>query len=432
MRCLIVTYSFAPLNVISAQRTNSLASFLAQRGHAVDVLTAVKRPMDGPVDEIERWNDLRNLVNIHEVEFLGRTAQGYQLRDVNSQAGMDLTKKSSFLRRVLKRVKRSVGRSLGLLFDYRTVWMFKAIRYYKTKLSEKGYDVVVTSSGPVCVNCIGYVIKRISPGTRWIADFRDLWSLSHTSEVYGLTRVAEAAIERRLLRQADQISTVSEFLGHQMAKLHSKPVDIVRNGFEELEIDSIQPDRRFFSERGLDGRVNIVYAGSIYPGRRDPAPLIQAIKDLSLEQGVALHFFGFDLAALASAVKRMGATEYCFVHSSRPRRQILAIQKAADMNLFLESGQEDAKGVLTGKLFELAALKRPVLALGPPASFESIQLLQRTGLLVHWQALGGDLWRVFAEAERVVPDPDFIGSLARSGQFERLSISREPSIQAEP
>lgn len=430
MKCLLVTYSFAPLNVISAQRMNSLAAFLASRGHSVDVLTAVKRPLDGPVNAFDDWSRLRGVVDIHEVGFLGRVAGDYGA----SAGGFDPGQKgrsSSSARRILKRIKRELSRFFGLLFDYRTIWAVAASRYYKSRLAKNEYDLVVTSSGPVAVNYIGYKVKRDRPQTKWIADFRDLWSLCHTSEVYAPTRVAERAIERILLGPADRITTISDFLACQMHRLHGARVDVVRNGYDETEMSAVEPNSAFWAANGLAEKINIVYAGSIYPGRRDPRPLIEAVKTYALTGRVALHFFGFDTEDVEKYVRDLDASEYCFVHSSLPRREILAIQKASDANLFLESGAEDARGVLTGKLFELAALQRPVLSLGPPLGFESITLLEKTGLLIHWESLNGDLRKVLVRMEATVPKLHAIHGLTRSEQFEKLGVPDTEAVGVE-
>ena len=419
MRFLIVSYSCAPLNIISSQRVNALAKYLVGCGHEVTILTSVKHPTDGPVDAITQWRELESLVEVHEVEFLGRKRLQYAGDKKKSGTGSHGWMGPS-LRGILKKCRSIASILLGALFDYRTVWALCAVAYYRRMLASRQFDIMVTSSGPACVNYVGFRVSRISKGLRWVADFRDLWSLLHSSKVTALTRKAEMLIERRLLAGAARITTVSSHLCEQMQALHDIPVQVVRNGYDPVEFENLVADRDFFPSRGCAELINIVYAGSIYEGGRDPSPLIAAVAASDARRRIAIHFFGFNLGHVPAQIKSLGAGDFCHVHASKPREEILSIQKAADINLLLESGREDARGVLTGKLFELAAIQRPVLSVGPPLHFESMEILRRTGLHVHWETTGGDVDEVLARAREASPVPDFIRTLSRESQFMRV------------
>jgi hypothetical protein len=421
MKILIVSYSFAPLNVISAQRINAMAAHFSRQGHRVDVLTSLKAPIDGPLDGSEARERLGELANIHEVPFMGRAEGGAE------SSGQVLAPRLDNASRALaKKLKAMVGWLLGALFDYRTLWALAATRYYGKRLRSNGYDLVITSSGPPAVNLVGWAIARQDAKIRWHADFRDLWSLLHTARTSALTHWLERRLERRLLKRASRITTVSEDLAAQMGALHgSSRVAVVRNGFDPAEMQGISPDHAFFEEQGLAGKMNLVYAGSIYAGRRDPSPLLAAIVRSGLQQRFAVHFFGAYMENLRELIAKEGADSFCYFHGGLPRSRVLAIQKAARINLFLESGGEDARGVLTGKLFELAALLRPVLTVGPKEDFESVELLRRTGLLIHWESLGEP-----AELEKscanLIPDEGFVQTLSRSMQFASWPLDDAP------
>lgn len=80
-------------------------------------------------------------------------------------------------------------------------------------------------------------------------------------------------LEKTWLQGASAITTVSSHLAEQMRSLHSSiPVHVVRNGFLPEELAEISPASQFFRDLNLESKTNIVYAGSIYAGRRDPSP----------------------------------------------------------------------------------------------------------------------------------------------------------------
>lgn len=422
MKILIVSYSFAPLNVISAQRTNAMAAYFSRQGHRVDVLTSLKAPVDGPLDGSEARERLGELATIHEVSFMGRTGSAAE-----SSGQVLAPRLDNDSRALAKKLKARVGWLLGALFDYRTLWALAATRYYGKRLRSNGYDLVITSSGPPAVNLVGWAIARQDTEIHWHADFRDLWSLLHTARTSALTRWVERGLERRLLKRASRITTVSNDLAAQMGALHGRSrIAVVRNGFDPGEMHGVLPDHAFFEERGLAGRMNLVYAGSIYAGRRDPSPLLAAIVRSGLQQCFAVHFFGAYMENLRELIAKERAESFCHFHGGLPRSQILAIQKAARINLFLESGEEDARGVLTGKLFELAALLRPVLTVGPKKDFESVELLRRTGLLIHWESLR-DPSKLEEACANLAPDEGFVGTLSRSMQFASWPFEDAPA-----
>ncbi|MEO1866364.1 MAG: hypothetical protein ABGX98_11465, partial [Pseudomonadota bacterium] len=146
-------------------------------------------------------------------------------------------------------------------------------------------------------------------------------------------------------------------------------------------------DHTFFDSLHCEHKINIVYAGALYAARRDPAPLIKTLSKSSGRNEFAIHFFGPGEHEVQRLLPDVDLHDLCFFHGRLPRSRILAIQKAASLNLFLESGDPDAKGVMTGKIFELIAMGRPILSIGPKHDFESTQVLYNSGLLVRWEDL---------------------------------------------
>lgn len=431
MKFLIVSFACAPLNIISSQRINSLATYLVNQGHSVDILTAAKHPMDGPVDAIDEWEKLSSLTTIHEVGIPGRRYKVQKASDL--QGSQSNFAKNSSHRSKLKNARTILVKFFGALLDYRTLWALNAAKYYKASMAHNHYDIMISSSGPACVNYIGAQIKNTSPEIRWIADFRDLWSLLHSSNATRLTRTIEKYLEKSLLRNASAITTVSTHLARQMESLHNKiPVHIIRNGFNSSEFEGLEADCKFFQSQDYSDKINIVYAGSINHSQRDPTPLIDSVAQSNLRGRIVIHFFGFNLGNLQERIKALSATDFCHIHPSLPRNRILRIQKAADINLILESGQDNARGVLTGKLFELVALGKPILSLGPPIHFESMQILSRTGLHISWEELRGNVSAIIENSKKCIPDKNYIGTLTRDNQFKLLeNISHEIKIQGQ-
>ncbi|WP_104490518.1 glycosyltransferase family protein [Acinetobacter indicus] len=372
MKILIIAFDVAPLDLISSQRVNYFISYFHGQGYEVDVLTSKKRFIDGPINDVVSYNELIKKANFIEIP----STISKQDIDIVSDHSVNEYRTSN-LRSILKKFKAYLTRFTGQMLDYRTIWAFNSIKYIQN--SELYYDVILTSSLPACVNWVGWHIKKKNNKVLWIADFRDLWTLNHLVEYSFFSKKIDSFLEKKFISKADLITTVSQDLAAKMEGFHKKDVLVVRNGFVPEEYKSINANYDIFHNKN---KINIVYAGNIYRGRRDPTPLFKTIQEHKLEQSVNIHFFGYYLENLKEIINDNDANSYCFFYKPLPRNEMFSILKASDFNLFLESGEDDAKGVMPGKIFELIALGRPIITIGPQDNFESVQLIKSSGLFV--------------------------------------------------
>lgn len=373
MKILIIAYDVAPLDLISSQRINHLIDYFLNNGFEVDVLTSKKRPVDGPLLAVERYKELSRKARFIEISSNLKRNYNNDIKDYD----LKYTEINPNVRNILKKYRGMLAKQLGQLIDYRTLWAINSLHFLKT--SDKGYDVIISSSLPASVTWVGSYAKKINPQALWIADFRDLWSLNHLIEFTFLSKKIDSFLERKFLKDCDLITTVSEDLVKKMQSIHSQEVIMVRNGYIPDEFKNVEPNYEFFLDTNI---VNIVYAGNIYRNRRDPTELLDFIINNDLQDRINLHFFGYYLENLLEIIKLKGASKFCFVHRPLPRDKIFNVLKAADINLFLESGDEDAKGVVSGKVFELIAIRRMVLSIGPKSNFESTKLLKESDILL--------------------------------------------------
>jgi hypothetical protein len=113
------------------------------------------------------------------------------------------------------------------------------------------------------------------------------------------------------------------------------------------------------------GVLEIAYMGGIYPGRRDPSPLFEAISRLGeARQAVRVRFHGTDPAHVRPLAERTGVGSQVEVLPPVPFRQAIALQREADVLLLLRWADESERGVVPGKLFEYIGARRPILCLG--------------------------------------------------------------------
>lgn len=229
-------------------------------------------------------------------------------------------------------------------------WYFKAY----PMVSNENWDLVVTTFSPYVAHLVGYRLKKRGKARFWIADYRDLWTGSHMFCGMWPFSLIEKYMERKFNRLADRVTTVSEPLADYLRyNFKTKMVTVIENGFDKDDLNDL-PSEPVFARN----KVNIVYTGSIYPRFRDPSPLFAAVKSIKnseyayLLADLEITFVGNNEAAVIELAKQHKAVEYVKCQGMVGRRDALRMQRDAHALLFLESDNLNAKGVLTGKLFE--------------------------------------------------------------------------------
>ncbi len=362
----IVTFAWPPRNSIAAHRPYSWARYWSEAGARVRVLTARKYAYDAPLDL-----DLPVLpeVEVIETAYGARGSSLFRLLSSHLQRGL--------VRRMLLKLR---GQSLVRIANPREAWL-AAVRPMLARWAQET-DYVVSTYDPRMVHQIAAEMKAANPDLKWIADYRDLWSLNHMASRSASQKGTEEAMERATVgRYADMVTSVSEDLARQQGTCLDKPWLTVTNGFD-MDIAAVRKAVEAGPSRaGVP--LMIVYTGKIYPKLRDPLPLFEAIAALEgegrIEKGVVqVHIYGGQTEGLEHVVGAGRFDHMLHMHGHVSREAALAAQSRADLLLLLESPLPEARGVLTGKIFEYMATGVPILSLGSRRDSAIGEVLGRT------------------------------------------------------
>lgn len=330
------------------------------------MLTSQKQAFDEPLDLPMK---IPNGVDVVEVPF-GRLGVGAVGRILKSQR----------TRHWANIVRRWFVRRASVGVDPRGAWR-KAAHNEALRLAQDA-DIVVSTFGPAVSHLIAYDMKLANPRLKWIADYRDLWSQRHITEIPARVRADEETMELSTVGvHADILTTVSDDAARQLRELTGKVVKTVPNGFDL--------DQRVVSQRlkepakKLDGPARIVYTGMIYKGFRDPAPLLEALACLhtagEIKLGdVTVDFYGARIEAAQQLTANSRYSPFIRLMGHRSREEALEAQRSAAFLLLLESSAPEARGVLTGKIFEYMVSGRPILCIGSRPNYEIGKLLKKT------------------------------------------------------
>lgn len=363
MRILIISPFFPPQNSIAGQRPYSWAKYWSGMGNQVDVLTTPKAENESKglfsgfrVVEIPYPFWYEKLWALYLSLFPRKKIDGAVAGSGVSAHPLIPEKTKSRIYDLLKRIneKRLHWGIFGeaRMPSFADFWVPNALSWMK---ENKGWDLVVSTSWPYATHILGFLAKRKGWAKTWNADFRDLWVGNHISQGIFPFRGLERLLERKLLSGADTITTVSPPLADWLRNSHQKPVFVVENGFEAADWQNL-PDQKIFQN---DGKCRLVYAGTIYPGKRDPSPLFQAIYELKsdpirrkLLERLEVIFVGQNVEPVSELVEKyqVAETVKCLGLVSRP--DALRMQRDATVLLFLEDTSQRVEGIFTGKLFE--------------------------------------------------------------------------------
>lgn len=341
-RILILTVSYPPKNIVSSYRPAFLAKYLTRLGWDPFVVTS--------------GHDGRGA----EEDAAPTSALASESRVIRINAH----ERQSVTAKVCRRVKQ-------FAFPERHPPKFAArsLAAANTLLANTAIHAIWATTPLWAPHWVAACASR-TWGIPWIADFRD--TLDQRLACRWYLRKWSMVREKRVLRTAAAIVTVSAPLAAGLSSRHGREVVVIPNGYDpEEDMPWVKPPEDVLS---------IAYTGRLF-AHQNPASLFTAIERLvgSREiptSEIRLEFYGTSRNSLASYLDAFSFPEIVRVHERRPRQEILRIQRESHILLVLPVPSE--KGIYTAKVFEYLGARRPILCVpGDGGCVDA--LIQETG-----------------------------------------------------
>ncbi|MEW6607484.1 MAG: glycosyltransferase [bacterium] len=431
---LMISYTFPPLNTTGCRRVYAWAKYLKRLGHKVIVLAAdtideekIKNyDLDYSSLQVYRLThfDPRNLIKrIFNIK--GPISDGYGLGN-----------KKRFIDLLMEKILNSVNKHLssrGILYGFARMptfsdlWFFQAYKKAKRIIQEQNIRIIITSYPPPVVNLVGLALKKNFKDILWIQDLRDLWTQKPTHHGLFPFTLMEGFLERRCIKNSDVIIVVSEILKQWLQEKYphkKKDIFVIENGYDEellreINLHEFSPDR---------SKKTIVYTGTLYEKRSNPEGLFKVIdKNYTyLKDKLEIFFYAaYETKVILDKFfdKYPNTKEIIKYGGFLSAKDTLSEQKRADVLLFIERDKEN-DGVLTTKLFEYMALRKPIFCLGINPSSCVGSLLQETGLGIFCgddtRLIEENLNSIIKDEIKISPNDDFISNFSREKQVKRL------------
>jgi glycosyltransferase involved in cell wall biosynthesis len=379
-RILIVSYYFPPLGGVGTFRALKLARHLPRLGWETHILT-LEPPQYYCIDHT-LLDQIPPQVTVHRSESLDpfrlyRRIKGGELASVEDATATD----PAF--GALTRLAKSVNTWL-FVPDNKIGWRGPGAKLGARVVRERGIDLVYTINVPQTSHLIGRDICA-QTGVAWVADFRDAWTANpDLVPPTPLHRARQKALERDVLARASGVTVVNdtirnlliESLGHDAEKFVT-----IHNGYDPDDFGTGEPviDR--------DDRFTMVFVGTFHK-RTDPRlllrPYADAIRSGRIEPGTSrLVVVGAQSARVRTAARELGLDDHVDFTGFLAHRASIRWMESADLLIQLIADGPGADQIISGKLYEYLAAKKPVLTIGPKGEARDLVTSLGAGFAVH-------------------------------------------------
>ncbi len=384
-KVLIVAYHYPPNAAVGGTRPSKFARYLPEFGWEPTVLTATTGDVAASITgsetaEIYRVQEWPHPLKCYERFMIERAKRKGQEEEFTAKLSVPYAVAMAPSRIRIASLKRWL---LGFLWlpDRELGWLAPAIRRGVHLIRKKRIEYLLTTGPPFTCHLVGLALKRLT-GVRWVADFRDPWSLTLKYPLFR-TRATDA-VERWLIRhvmeQADLVLSVTTPMTEQARKEHPNldPTKFVTltNGFDPSDFSDQSAARR------PSDPVVFSYLGTFYHGRT-PVPFLRALRCLIddgrlNEHDIFVRFVGnvsrADGQSVTELVKQLGLDHIVGVQPPVPRREALRQTLESHVVLVLD---ERHPVQIPFKLYDALAAGAVIFNIGSRGAVSEV--LARTG-----------------------------------------------------
>lgn len=415
---LFLAYMFPPLGGGGVQRSLKFSKYLPPLGWQPIVLT-VKRILYHVYDEklVAEVPESVEVIRTESLDPLRLGGLAYRSNGGTQGNGQPFVEGSWIVRayRAMRRI---------LFFpDAQVGWIPFAFTRGLAILRARNVSVIYSPGAPYSSAVVAYLLSRAS-GVPYVVDFRDGWTddAYHSSPTKVHMR-GQRFLERLVVTHASAICVYGDWLGRRLSERYpetaSRMIEIP-NGFDPADLDGIVPAQR------KSGRTRLVYSGSLYAHHR-PAfqTVLNAIGRLpeSARRCLEIVIVGqFYLEAKQDVMKAHLEAQVEF-RGYVPHADALSVLLSADASLLLIRKGDFAS--VTGKVFELLMIQRPIIAL-VEGEGECARILRAANAADHvcapddTEQVARALLSIVSESQKPL-DPESVARFSRVTQTRALA-----------
>lgn len=351
MKVLILTYYFPPAGGSGVQRWLKFVKYLPQFGIEPIVYT-VKNAKYPILDNSLEKELPKNSTILKQPIF---EPNNFIKSNAKKSTGF-LQEKPSTTAKLMQYIRANY-----FIPDARKFWIKPSIKYLSNYLKNNPVDVIITTGPPHSVHLIGLALKK-KFAIPWIADFRDPWTNIDYFHKLPLTKKAKKKhfqLEKEVLTNATKIIVVGKTMQEEFLS-YNKNTIVIENGYDDFT-------QNFQTEK--DQKFSLLHIGLLNQDRNH-ITFWEALQELSEEipkfkQDLEIKLIGKVCNEAINEIEKNNLTNNLILTDYIPHNEVVNYQKSAQVLVLFVNNTPNAKGIITGKIFEYLQAKRPILAIAP-------------------------------------------------------------------
>ena len=390
-RVLIITYYWPPSGGSGVQRWLKMSKYLPENGWQPVIYTA--EDAEYPVEDQSLERDVSS-----EAEVIRRPIvepYTFYKKFLGMKKGEKV--KAGFINEGTRKPGWKENLSVWLrgnffIPDARRWWIKPSVSFLKKYLKEHPVDAIISTGPPHSMHLIAKALHK-QFNIPWVADFRDPWTDIDYYKDLKLTRYADKKhhrLEKQVLTEATKVVTIGWDCAKGLENHGAKDVAVITNGYDE-DIQSVETFPETSHPEHETGAFTMAHIG-IMGASRNPETFWQSISDIVEtfpETSLQIRLIGQVDNSVIESIKRHNIEKFVEVIPYIPHNQVIMEQQKSDVLLLFVNNTPNAKGILTGKIFEYMASGRPILCIGPEDG-DSARILNetKTGVTVDFNDKG--------------------------------------------
>lgn len=425
-RVLIITYYWPPSGGSGVQRWLKMSKYFPENGWQPVIYTA-----DGaeyPVEDSSLEKDIAQ-----EAEIIRRKiTEPYSFYKKFLGIKKDEKIKAGFINEGKKKSSWKENISVwlrGNLFipDARCWWIRPSVRFLKKYLESNPVDAIISTGPPHSMHLIAKELHK-KFNIPWIADFRDPWTDIDFFSELKLTKNSlkkHHRLQHQVLTEANKVVTVGWDWAKGLESHGAKDVAVITNGYD-FNIEETA------KETALSQDFSMAHVGIIGAARNATKfwdALGELIKENTLENFnklLNIRLIGQVDNSVIESIKKNDLEKNVEIIPYIPHEKVIIEQSSSQVLLLFINNSPNAKGIMTGKIFEYMASGRPIFAIGPKDGDTAIILEEtKSGCIVDFDDKEGmkrtivDLFKKYQDNQLVTKKNKIVE------KYSRRSLAKE-------
>ena len=347
-KILLIAFYYNHSNEIASKRLQGIAKYLPRFGFKPTVIVP---------------KTSNETVNISNVEVIETDYEDMISKFLPNSKGNETKSEVTSQNQPNPLVSKAISLA-GEVFAYpdgMKYWYKPAFEACCDIIEKEEISGIISSSFPITSHIIAHDIKE-KYNISWIADLRDLWNLNPYINHTFIRDYFEKRLEKKTFENVDVLTTTTPLAKKTLQSLHpTKKIISVVSGYDPEDFENL-------SQTSSSDKMTMMYAGSLYGGKRDPSILFDSLNQLIGENKIdsdkiSVDFYG-DTANLEELSGKYNVSQMVNVHGKISHKEVLQNQMNSDILLLISWMDESEKMFIPGKVYEYMASRKPILSIG--------------------------------------------------------------------